>query len=73
MGWGDGIIVSDTMRICRPHENARAVFSDFSTLRPVFKKVSFQALRFHNPCERLVKTIQYVCVFAKERFRVDGP
>ena len=30
------------MRIRRPHENRRAAFSDFSTLRPVFKKVRFQ-------------------------------
>ena len=54
--------------IRRPHENGRAAFSDFSTLRPVFKKV-----RFRDPCGRSAKTMQCVCVFAKERFHVDGP
>ena len=47
-------------------------FSDFYTLRPVFKKVRFQALHFQDPCGRSAKTMQYMCVFAKERPRVDG-
>ena len=50
------------MQIHRPHENRRAAFSDFSTLRPVFKKV-----RFQDPCGRSAKTIQYMCVFAWTR------
>ena len=40
-GWGDGIIDTQRMRIRRPHENSKAAFSDFSTLRPGFKKVRF--------------------------------
>ena len=55
-GWddgdGDGNGVRPSMWIHRPHENARAAFLDFSTLRPGFKKVHFQALRFQDPCER---------------------
>ena len=47
------------------------MFSDFSTLRPVFKKVHFQARRFQDLCAPSAKTMQYV--FTKERFRVDGP
>ena len=70
-GWGDGVIVSESMQICRPHENGRAAFLDFSTLTPVFKKVPFQALRFQDPCGRTAQMMQYVCVFAKERFCVD--
>ena len=38
------------MQIRRPHENGRAAFSDFSTLRPIFKKVCFRGLRFQDPC-----------------------
>ena len=38
-----------------------------------FKKVCFQALHFQDPCGLSAKTMQYMCVFAKERFRVDGP
>ena len=71
-GWGDGVIVLESMWIHCPHENRRAVFSGFSTLRPVFKKVCFQALRFQNPCGWLAKMMQYMHVFAKERFCVDG-
>ena len=66
-GWGDRVIVLESMQIRRPHENGRAVFSDFSTLRPVFKKV-----RFQDPYGRSAKTMQYLCVFAKERCRLDG-
>ena len=66
-------LFSENMWICCPRENARAAFSDFSTLRPGFKKVRFQALRFQDPCGRSAKTMQYMCVFAKEHFRVDGP
>ena len=53
---------SKSMQIRRPHENGRAAFSFFIffTLRPIFKKVRFQVL-------------QYMCVFAKEHFRMDGP
>ena len=54
-GWGNGVIVLESMRIRCPHENERAAFSDFSTLRPVFKKVHFQ-----DPCGRSAKTMQYV-------------
>uniref|UniRef100_A0A671UHG4 THAP-type domain-containing protein n=1 Tax=Sparus aurata TaxID=8175 RepID=A0A671UHG4_SPAAU len=60
------------MQIRRQHENVRAAFSDFSTLRPVFKKVRFQALRFQDPYGRSAKTMQYMCVFAKRRCRLDG-
>ena len=66
--WGDGVIVLESMLIRCPHENGRAVFSDFSTLRPGFKKVLFQDL-----CGRSAKTMQYMCVFAKEHSRLDGP
>ena len=47
------------------------MFSDFSTLRPIFQKVRFQALRFQDPYGRSAKTTQYVCVFAKERCLLD--
>ena len=40
-GWGDGVIVWESMQIRRPHENGRAVLSDFSSLRPGFKKNAF--------------------------------
>ena len=72
-GWGDGVIVSESMQIRCPHENGRAVFLDFSTLRPVFKKVCFQALRFQDPCGRSAKTTQYMYVFTKERFSCRRP
>ena len=77
-GWGDGVVVLESMRIRRPHENGRAVFSDFSALRPVFEKVCFQSLRFQDPCGPSAKTMQYTRNTlhphenAKERFRVDG-
>ena len=60
------------MRIRHPHENGRAAFLDFSTLRPVFKKVRFQGLCFQDLCGRSAKTMQYMCIFAKEVFRVDS-
>ena len=72
-GWGDGVIVSESMQIRCPHENGRAVFLDFSTLRPVFKKVCFQALRFQDPCGRSAKTTQYMYVFTKEHFSCRRP
>ena len=72
-GWGDGVIVLQSMHIRCPHENGRAAFSDFSTPRPVFKKVHFQALHFQDLYGQLAKMMQYICIFAKERFRVDGP
>ena len=42
----------------------------FGFLHPetVFKKV-----RFQDPCGQSAKTMQNVCVFTKECFRVDGP
>ena len=71
VGWGDDVIVLESMRIRRPHENGRAAFLDFSTLRPVFKKVRFQTLHFQNPYGRSAKTMQYMCVFTKRRCRLD--
>ena len=53
-------------------EREGCVSSDFSTRRPVFKKVRFQVLRFQDLCVRSNKTMQYMCVFAKEHCRVDG-
>ena len=41
-GWGDGVIVLESMPIRRPHENWRAAFSDFSTLIPFSKKCVFR-------------------------------
>ena len=55
-GRGDDVIILESMQIRRPHENGRAAFSDFSTLRPVFKKVCLQ-----DPCGRSAKTMQNVC------------
>ena len=73
-GRGDGVIVLESMRIRRPHENGRAAFSDFSTLRHVFKKVRFQVLRFQDLYGRSAKTMQYVCVFEKKNVVVwAGP
>ena len=60
-------------QIRRPHDKRRAAFSEFSTLRPVLKKMRFQVMRFQDPCGWSVKTMQYMCIFAKERFCVDGP
>ena len=45
----------------RPPENGRAAFSDFSTLRPVFR------IRVDGP-----KTMQHKRVCAKERSRLNG-
>ena len=59
-GWGDGVIVLESMRIRRPHENGRAAFSDFSTLRPVFQRSVFSVTAFSGS------------VRTEERFRVDG-
>ena len=67
-GWGDGVIVSESMQIRHPHRNGRAAFSDFSTLGPVFKKVRFQPLCFQDLCGRSAKTMQYICVFRKRAF-----
>ena len=36
--WADDVIVSENIRISRPDENAKAAFSDLSTLGPGFKK-----------------------------------
>ena len=44
-GWSDGIIVLESLR-----KRGGAALSDFSTLRPIFKKVCFQALRLQEPC-----------------------
>ena len=60
--WGDG-----SMPIRCPDENGRAAFSDFSTLKALFKKVCFQ-----EPYGRSAKTMQYMCVFAKERCCLGG-
>uniref|UniRef100_A0A8C2G9L2 Fibronectin n=1 Tax=Cyprinus carpio TaxID=7962 RepID=A0A8C2G9L2_CYPCA len=38
--WADDIIISDDIQIRWPHENARAAFSNVSTLGPGFKKYS---------------------------------
>ena len=62
-GWGDGVIVLESMRICRPHENRRAVILDFSMLRPIFIKGRFQVLRFQDLCGWSAKTMKYMCVF----------
>ena len=70
-GWGD-VIVLESMRIRRPHENASAAVSDFSTLRPGFKKVRFQVLRLQDPCGRSAKMMQKMCVYTEERFRLDS-
>ena len=66
-GWGDGIIDTESMRICCPHKNTRAAFSDFSTLRPCFKKAFSGAAFFKihvddwpkqcNTCEFTLKSI----------------
>ena len=61
-GWGDGVIVSKSMRIRYPHEYARAAFLDFSTLKPSFKKVHFQVLRLQDPCGWSTKTMQNMCL-----------
>ena len=66
-GWGDGVIIPESMLIRRQH-----VFSDFSTLRPSFKKVRFQALRFQDPCGRVAKTMQYMCVSTKDGASPSG-
>lgn len=49
----------------REGRTGRAAFSAFSTLRPVFKN-------FQDLCGRAAKTMQYICFFAKEHFRVGS-
>ena len=43
-GWGDGVIVLESMQIRCPHENGRAAFLDFSTLskKCVFRRCVFR-------------------------------
>ena len=65
-GWGNSVIVLESMRICRPHDNGRATFPDFSTLRLFQKKCVFRRCVFR------IRMMQYMCVFAKERCRLDG-
>ena len=72
-GWGDGVIVLESMQIHCPHENWRAAFADFSTLRPIFKKVRFQALRFQDPCGWSAKTMQYIFFFRKRAVSSGRP
>ena len=67
-GWGDGVIDTQSMRIHRPHENTRAVFSDFPPLRPGFKTVCLQ-----DPCGRSAEMMQNTGVYTRKRFHVDGP
>ena len=50
-----GVIDTESMHICCPHENARPAFLDFSTLKPGFKKV-----RLQDPCGRSAKMMQNV-------------
>ena len=45
-GWGHGAIVLESMRIRCSHEKGRAVFLDFFTLRPIFKKCAFSGAAF---------------------------
>ena len=62
-------MASSFREVCRfavHTRTGRAAFLDFSTLRPVFKKV-----RFQDPCGRSAKTMQYMCVFTKEHCRLD--
>ena len=56
------------MRIRRPHVNVRAAFSDFSTLRPIFKKVCFQALHLQDPCGQSAKPMQKIVRLHKRAF-----
>ena len=71
--WGDGVIDPQRMRNRCPNENTTAAFWDFSTLRPGFKKVLLQALRFQDPFGRSAKMMQNMCVYTQKRFHVDGP
>ena len=64
MGWSDDVIVLQSMWICCPHENGRAAFSDFSTLRPVFKKLRFQEL-FRIRVDGWPKRC-YTCAFSQK-------
>ena len=70
-----GAMASSFRTVCgfAVHMKMEAAFPDFSTLRPGFKKACFQALRFQNPYGRSAKTMQYMYIFAKERFRVNSP
>ena len=54
-------------------EQEGCVFSDFSTLRPIFKKVCFQALHFQDPCGQLAKMLQYMLCFRKRAFSSGRP
>ena len=67
-GWGDGVIVLESMRICRPHKK-------FSTLRPLIKKVRFKSLHFLRVRVDGRPKRRNICAFShkntKERFRVD--
>ena len=62
-GCGNGIINTENMWIRCPYENATAAFSDFSTLRPGFKKVHFQVLHLQDPYRRSAKNNEkHVCL-----------
>ena len=65
-----GVMASSFWKVCR-----FAVHMKTGGLRffGFLKKVRFQALRFQDLCGRSAKTMQYMCVFAKERSHLDGP
>ena len=44
----------------------------FFHLETCFQKSVFSGAALQYPCGRSSKTLQYMCVFAKERFHVDG-
>ena len=54
------------------HTRTAAAFLDFSTLRPVFKKVRCQVLRFQDLCGRSAKTLQNLR-FRKREFSCGRP
>ena len=56
---------SKSVQIRCPHENARAAFYIFSTLRPDFKKVCLQALHLQDPCGQSAKMMQNVHFYKK--------
>ena len=45
-GWGDGIIVLESMRIRHPHENGRAAFFGFFHPDTCFQKTAFSGTAF---------------------------
>ena len=70
-GWGDGVIILGSLRIRRPHENGKAVFSDFPTR---FQKgCVFRRHVFRIHVDSRPKQCNTCAFSQKKRFRLEDP